>query len=81
MVLFTTILVLFLTAAAELVQSIAGQYDIEKNHPKTFSYIQRVKAKTQPYYDECFQRIIYEGERVAEGKVRHDILPTDPNIL
>ena len=62
-------------------QAIAGQYDIEKNHPKTFSYIQRVKERTQPYYDECSARIMYEEERVAEGKVRHDILPTDPNIL
>ena len=73
---------LFVSAAvAELVQAIAGQYDIQKNHPKTFAYMERVKARTQPYYDECFRRILYEGDRVAEGKCRLEILPNDPNIL
>ena len=41
----------------------------------------KVEFVHNPTMCECSAIIIYQGERVAGGKVKHDTLPTDPNIL
>ena len=54
---------------------------MKKNHPKIAEYMDRVKVKTQPHYDETFRRIEYVKDRIAEGIQWPEIIPTDPNIL
>ena len=69
------------TAVSELFQPIAGQYDMDKNHPKIAEYMKRVKAKTEPHFTETFQRIEFMKDQISKGKIGQDLLPTDPNVL
>ena len=68
-------------AVSELFQPIAGQYDMDKNHPEIAQYMKKVKAETEPHFSECFQRIEYMKDRISKGNIGLDILPTDPNVL
>ena len=71
----------FITAVSELFQPIAGQYDMEKNHPKIAQYMKKVKAETESHFSEAFQRIEFMKDQISKGKIGLDMLPTDPNIL
>ena len=74
-------MIFYYLATSELFQPIAAEYDMKKNHPKISEYMERVKAKTQPHYDETFRRIEYVKDRIAEGIQWPEIIPTDPKIL
>ena len=65
----------------ELQQPLAGGYDFIKGHPKLGEYMERVAARTEPYFTEACKRIEFIKEKVAEGKRGPDVVPTDPNIV
>ena len=69
------------TAASELFQLIAGQYDMDKNHPEIAQYMKRVKAETEPHFSESIQRMEFVKDQISKGKIGLELLPTDPNVL
>ena len=71
----------FITAVSEFFQPIAGQYDMEKNHPKIAQYMKKVKGETEPHFSEAFQRIEFMKDQISKGKIGLELLPTDPNVL
>ena len=69
------------TAASELFQPIAGQYDMDKKHPEIAQYMKRVKAETEPHFNESIQRMEFMKDQISKGKIGLELLPTDPNVL
>jgi len=56
-----------LLGACEMMQPICAGYDIDKaNYPKVVDWFERVKSKTQPFFDEAHKLNYRIREKVVE---------------
>ncbi len=63
------------TAVCELMQPLAGGFDITTTHPRTASYIERVKNKTEPYFTEVHETLEIVKDRIQHGICGPEIHP------